>query len=96
MHDIKLDQPQFGRRIRRVRRQRSLSQVALAKLLGISQESVSRVENGKISSGKAVDLLQDFLERQVLCDDDVQKLVAVVGASEELRLLIMRVLEERT
>lgn len=96
MHDIKLDQPQFGRRIRRVRRQRKLSQVALAKLLGISQESVSRVENGKISSGKAVDLLQDFLERQVLCDDDVQKLVAVVGASEELRLLIMRVLEERT
>lgn len=95
MHDIKLDQPQFGRRIRRVRRQRSLSQVALAKLLGISQESVSRVENGKISSGKAVDLLQDFLARQVLCDDDVQKLVAVVGASEELRLLIIRVLEER-
>ncbi|WP_043870799.1 helix-turn-helix transcriptional regulator [Celeribacter indicus] len=96
MHEIKLDQPHFGLRIRQVRRQRNLSQAALAKLLGTSQESVSRVENGKIRSGKSVDLLQDFLARQVLCDDDVQKLVAVIGASEELRLLIVRVVEERS
>ncbi|AJE48480.1 hypothetical protein P73_3765 [Celeribacter indicus] len=41
-------------------------------------------------------MLQDFLARQVLCDDDVQKLVAVIGASEELRLLIVRVVEERS
>jgi transcriptional regulator with XRE-family HTH domain len=40
-------QPQFGVRVRKLRLDRGLSQLALAELVGLTEDQISKVERGK-------------------------------------------------
>ncbi|WP_189410897.1 helix-turn-helix domain-containing protein [Neogemmobacter tilapiae] len=83
----------IGARIKRHRQDEGLGQAALALRLGISQSAISRIENGSISTGRAHDLIRDYLteeDRKHGLDEILQK----IFASPELRDFVSRVLLE--
>lgn len=94
MHAFKLNQLELGRQVRKRRQAANLSQAALARCLKISQESVSRAENGKIKKGKSVEALRIFLLDHPQDIEDLNCIVTAIGRSEELRTLVIRVLRE--
>ena len=56
-------QPQFGVRIRKLRLDRGLSQLALAEKTGLSEDQISKVERGKSWVGElTLDLLAKALD----------------------------------
>jgi transcriptional regulator with XRE-family HTH domain len=94
LHD-KLNQPELGQQIKKMRRAQNLSQAALAELANISQGSVSRVEDGKINRGQSVDSLRNLLSSRAQDSDEITVILSAIGASDELRALVVRILDEK-
>ncbi|MHA7826191.1 MAG: helix-turn-helix domain-containing protein [Roseovarius sp.] len=92
----KLNQPDLGQQIKKMRREKNLSQAALAELANISQGSVSRVEDGKLNTGKSVDSLRNLLSYRTQESDEVTAILSAIGTSDELRALILRILDEKS
>lgn len=90
----KVHQPEFGRKVRRYRQGRGLSQSALGRAAGVPQWTVSRIEKGHTSSGAAINKLNDEIG---LSRDEgltTSKICQRIADSDELKALVRRVLAE--
>lgn len=94
MHENKINQPEFGRKVRRFRQGRDQSQKALGEALGISQWTISRIEKGHTIRGLAVEKLCEEMGSSRGGDTTVSEIFRRIADSDELTALVRRVLEE--
>lgn len=94
MHEAKVNQPDFGRAVRRYRQERGMSQIALGDELGISQWTISRIEKGYTDKGIGVERLTVKLSSIDDERSEISEISSRVASSEEFEALVRRILAE--